>query len=100
MWYGFNISFWLITSFSLVLVIIFSHEFAAGKKREPRISLTVFIFFLVSIGIGFFNIWKMDDAPWRTGIRRLCAAILVVMLLSLALIFKFDILSKIGWFLT
>jgi hypothetical protein len=38
LWYGFNLSFWLIFSFSLVLVIIFLHEFAAGKKRNHRIS--------------------------------------------------------------
>lgn len=95
-WYGFNLSFSLIISFILVIMMIYALKFAAAKKREPRMTGLFFFFFGVTILIGGLNIVFNDGSPWSTDIRRIWASILFAMLGSLCIFAVFNLTKNIG----
>lgn len=89
-WYGFNLSFSLIICFILVIMIIYTNQFAAAKKRAPRMTFLFFCFFGVTILIALLNILINDGSPWSTDIRRIWATLLFAMLISLVILAIFN----------
>ena len=95
-WYGYNLSFSLINWFSFVIIMTYAYKFASSKKREPRFLDHFGLMYLVTILIGFINIFMSDSSPWKTDIRRAWACVLIGQLAALLILLSYNLGNLIG----
>ena len=95
-WYGYNLSYSLIICFSLVVILTYIYKFASSKQREARFLENYGRMYIVTVGFGFFNIFKSDSSPWKTDNRRVWACILLGILVVLLIFLGLNLANLIG----